>query len=176
MDWLLDLLFGPPPLSEDELNAEIKTLISSDPEISELYAATKVDPRVCECGDGIRALYHINHREIWINPSGLTRDALREALLHEYIHASDHIVKGIDISTILGLATTEVHAMAQCECRNAWFPRSCVFQNAVQAVTLATHDKEKAEKAVESVFEDAYETPDPDPTPSWYYYTVGPNE
>jgi hypothetical protein len=173
MDWLANLLFDPGLLSNDEVQSEIAALIESDPAISDLRQSTKVRARIGNCPDGVRSFYDVRKHEIIISSNGFTRDSLREALFHEYVHANDHLNRGIDLSTLRGLAISEVHAMTQCECRDSWFQRACVFANAVRAVALSIKDEQKAREVVNLVFNEAYEIDDPDPTPAWYYELLG---
>jgi hypothetical protein len=112
---MLDWLFGH-YLNEIEIQTEIERLTETDPIISQLFRATKIKPQVRECPEGIRSCYRIKEKEIWVSPSGYDSKSLREALLHEYIHADDHIVQEIDLSSAKELAISEIHAMKECEC------------------------------------------------------------
>ncbi|OHS92681.1 hypothetical protein TRFO_41008 [Tritrichomonas foetus] len=149
-------LFGPSDFNETELKNEIDRLLKDDYEISSLHKKMKVPIKIKECGEGIRSLYHIQKKEIWIHPEGYDAYSLREALLHEIIHAYDHQVNKIPLSTIDGLARSEIHAMKLCECRDAWFVKRCTRNKAIEAVTLSIKDRKKAENIVESIFDDVY--------------------
>jgi hypothetical protein len=155
MDWL-DSLFGDPGfLANEEVKTEIAELIESDPEISELQQSTKARARIGDCPEGVRSFYDVRNHEIVISSTGFTRDSLREAVFHEFVHSHDHVKRGVDLSTLRGLAINEVHAMTRCGCRNSWFQRVCVFASAVRAVPLSIKDGEKAKEAVSLVFDEA---------------------
>jgi hypothetical protein len=149
-------LFIVPFLSEAEVEAEVARLTRSDPEISVLYAETRVRAHVRECPPGVRACYHTAAREIWVSPTDFERASLREALLHEYIHAHDHLVGNIDVGSVGGLSVSEVHAAMRCECRGALFHRACAFAKAVDALACAIGSHAAAREAVGAVFADAY--------------------
>ena len=153
---ILDFFFGKTFLTKEEIQEKINTLLENDYEISYLHKKAKVPVKIKECGDGIRALYNIKKKEIWISPYGFDENSLREALLHESIHAYDHLYRKINIQTINGLAQTEVHAMKQCECRKAWFTKSCTRNKAIEAVQLSVGSEVKAREAVDNVMDSAY--------------------
>ena len=144
------------PLTKEEIQKEIKYLTANDKEISFMLKKTKVPILIKDCGEGIRALYNIKKRQIWVSEHDTMPGSLQEVLLHECIHSYDHIVNKIDISTISGLAKSEIHAMKMCECRGSWFRRFCTKTRAIQAVFLSTGDYAKAEEAVKKEFETAY--------------------
>lgn len=161
MTWLRAFLFGDGDLAENEIEADVKWLIEKDSEISALQKDTKVPVIVKDCGAGIRACYRIDSREIWISPMIDDIASLREALLHEFVHAHDHLVKKIPIGTIKGLATSEIHAMKRCECHDSWFRRSCTRAKAIEAVSLSTGNEERAVDAVNLVFDEVYDEDTP---------------
>jgi hypothetical protein len=163
-------LYGP-SLSEEEI--AIRDLIRSDEELSRLFAQTKVPAYVHECPPGSRACYHIPSKEIWISPSNWERATLRDVLLHEYIHAYDHVVAGIDIATLRGLSITEIHAAMRSECRTAFCHKSCTRSVAIQAVATASGNEKAAQQIVPEVFEETYRrysSPRDDPYPPFFAF------
>lgn len=159
---MCDLLFTPNDrhrLTSEEIRETIDNLLENDTEIMEIRQhISRIPIRLQNINDKVRALYHIGNQEIWINQEQFSdRDELREALLHECIHAYDHKVKKIDISKPEGLATTEIHAAAQCECRNAWFRKCCTRDKAVEAVGLSMKNEKSAKKVVDSIFDKIYD-------------------
>jgi hypothetical protein len=173
---VVEFLFGH-SLTETEVIDEVNQLIQADTEISELFQATRIQPQVRELPETMRSCYRVDKRQIWISPTIRDRASLREAVLHEFIHANDHLVNGIDLSTVKGLAISEVHAMQTCECRDSWFPRSCTHDSAVEAVGLSIGDLERSKRIVAEVFDEAYRWEVPDNNfwlmhPEW----IGPYE
>jgi hypothetical protein len=157
------------PLSPEELL--VQDMIHNDSELSDLFAKTQVPVSVRECPPGVRACYQIKLKEIWISPLCFECASLHEVLLHEYIHAYDHLVKGIEISTVRVVSTTEIHALMRCECKSAFFPRSCTYANAVRAVTLSTGNEKLARTEVSAVFDevyDRYSSPKENPYPVFF--------
>jgi hypothetical protein len=156
--WICELFFGTPPVefSREEIEKYVNDFIEHDAELSSIHQRIHIPIRVKECGEGIRALYHNAKKEIWISPHFTDEWSLLEALRHESIHAADHLVDDINISSLKGLARSEVHAMGLCECRGAWLFRRCVWYRSIEAVSLACGDLEKAISAVDSVFHDCY--------------------
>ena len=152
--FIFDWIFG--SSSSRSISCEINRLLREDSEISALNKRMCVPVYVLDCGENIRALYNISNREIWIDPKCSDPYSLREALLHEMIHAYDHQVNGLKLSTLKGLATSEVHAMRQCECKNALFKKICTKEKAIQAVSLSINNEKKAQKIVDDIFEDVY--------------------
>lgn len=142
-------------LTPQQLKSAVDRMLVGDSQIAQLHTKTKVPIKFRDCDNGIRALYNIKKREIWVDPSVKNESELREALLHEFIHAADH-KGGLDISTLDGLARSEVHAAKYCECKSAFFKRRCVKNVAKIAVTNSIGDYERASQAVDSVFEDAF--------------------
>ena len=175
----LDYFFGTKYLSEEEIKGKVDELVRNDRDISYLYQMVTVPIKIEECGEGIRAMYNIRKREILISPFGFDEKSLREALLHEMVHAYDHQFQNIDLNTIEGLAKSEIHAMKECECSSCWFPRKCTMEKAIEAVDLSIGNRNKAKEAVESVFETGfndnifYHRDDADEFESWPQY--GPN-
>ena len=151
-----DFYFDSIPLTKEQVRKEIERLKANDKEISAILKKTNVPIIIKECGSGIRALYNIKKKEIWVSDKDVEPGSLKEILLHECIHSYDHTVNKINISTLEGLARTEVHAMKMCECKNAWFKKYCTKTKATKAVSLSLGDYEKAEKAVLDVFDSAY--------------------
>jgi hypothetical protein len=143
-------------LTKEEL--DIRAIIDSDSDLSFLYSQTGVCAYIHECPPGSSACFHIRLHEIWISPECYRQGnrSLREVLLHEYIHAHDFLIGGIDLSTIRGLAISEIHAAMHCECRDAVFHKSCTRDVAVKAVALGSEGNGSAEKVVEEVFEKSY--------------------
>lgn len=153
---LFDYFFGTEYLSAREVRRRTERLVEDDREIARLYRQVDAPVEVAECGEGIRAMYDVARRVIRVAPHGHTAEGLREALLHEMVHAYDHQVRGVDIGRIDGLAASEVHAMRECECRGCWGKRRCVRERAAEAVELAIGDRKRAEDAVGRVFEEAF--------------------
>jgi len=144
------------PMTAEEIKDEIDFLISKDKDIQYFYGKLKVPIKIQDYGNGIRALYHVKNKEIWISPTKIAPGSLKEAFLHECIHSYDHNVNGIDLSSKKGLAKSEIHAMKLCECRNAWFKKRCTFKKAVQAVSLSIGSESEAKDLVSSQFEESY--------------------
>ena len=46
--------------------------------------------------------------------------------------------------------------MKQCECRKAWFTKSCTRNKAIEAVQLSVGSEVKAREAVDNVMDSAY--------------------
>ena len=172
MTWMRDFLFGDSAVNTVE--SEVELMIQNDWEISALRKETKVPVLVKPCGEGIRACYRIDKKEIWISPDICDLGSLREALLHEFVHAHDHLVKKIPIGTISGLATSEIHAMKRCECCDAWFKRSCTRSKAIEAVALSVGSEEKAIDAVDRVFDDVYDEGAAKYEPPFDEFVMGP--
>lgn len=141
---------------KSQIQIEIDRIIKEDPKISYLNKKMKVPIIIKECGEGIRSLYHIKNKEIWVDPFRNDINSLEEPLLHEFIHAYDHLVNKIPLSTVNGLARSEIHAMKLCECKNAWFVKRCTKQKAIEAVSLSINNEERAERVVNEVFNETY--------------------
>ena len=144
------------PLTKEEIQRELNYLSTNDKEISFILKKTKVPVLIKDCGEGIRALYNIKKKQIWISDEATMPGSLKEVLLHECIHSYDHIVNKIDISTVEGLAKTEIHAMKMCECRGSLFKRFCTKTRATEAVALSTGNYNTAKEAVQNAFDSAY--------------------
>ena len=143
-------------IPKPEIEIEIDRLLKEDPEISFLNKKMVIPIIIKDCGEGIRSLYHIQNKEIWIDPIRNDYRYVREPLLHEFIHAYDHQCNHIKLSTVKGLAKSEIHAMKLCECKNKWFVRRCTKLKAIEAVSLSINNEERAKNVVNEVFEETY--------------------
>lgn len=153
---MYDYAYEQDPLTLTEIQNEVNYITKNDPEISSILSKTKTPILIKNCGPGIRALYHIKKKQIWINDSGIYPGQLKEMLRHECIHCYDHLINKIKIDTKEGLARTEIHAMKLCECAQSWFRKTCTYYKAIQAVSLSLGDGLEAREVVDSVFDDAY--------------------
>ena len=142
--------------SETEIKKDLNELLNKDEEIKEISLKTKVPILIKKCENGIRALYHIKNKEIWICPEKINIGCLKEVLKHELIHSYDHLIKKIDLSTKKGLAKSEIHAMKHCECKNSWFKKRCTFNKAIEAVSLSINNLDEAKEIVTSIFSESY--------------------
>lgn len=152
---IIDILFHN-YIPKPEIEIEVDRLLKEDPEISYLNKKMIIPVLFKDCGNGIRSLYHIQNKEIWIDPVRNDPKFVREPLLHEFIHAYDHQCNNIKLSTVKGLAKSEIHAMKLCECKNAWFVRRCTKLKAIEAVSLSINDEERAKNVVNEVFDETY--------------------
>lgn len=155
--FLIQKFFSCFSLPKTKLESDIENLLNNDSEISALFKKLVVPIKIKSCGEGIRALYYIPDQEIWIDPTITDENALKESLLHEYIHAYDDQVNQLSITTLKGLAKAEIHAMKLCECKNSMYPRLETKLMAIQAVTLSINNAKLAEEVVGSVFDETYD-------------------
>lgn len=132
-------------LSSNACESLVENLKKCDKRISQLLSNTNGQPtiscRKCDTTgvEGSARAFLVNSRplEIVLCTNKLKESSVKEALIHELIHAYDFSQSRCDFSTCEGLAYSEVRAAREAECGRSfpfdWIKNTCVEHHAINS-------------------------------------------
>ena len=89
----------------------------------------------------------------------MNSDAIESALIHELMHIYDIWTRRMDLQDCHQLAYSEVRAAREGECRAAWWPASCVKEQALTSTKIMFG--EQGRTCIRAVFDTAMEDTEP---------------
>jgi hypothetical protein len=147
-------------VSRVDCDEVVRNLYAVDRKFIALIGKVPVACRSCPTGEADRARAYITDQpEIILCYNRMSsKQTVREALIHESVHAYDYNNKVCDFGTCAGLAYSEIRAAREGDCAGYytfdWLRKSCIKQKALSS-TACLYPEKEARQCVREVFDTA---------------------